>query len=155
MNVGYTGSKQSSPSFQFHAVTPNTLPDLARFSMQHGKFRYCSCMRWRLTSTQFQRSTKEERVAALEGLVRQGTPVGVFAYAEGEPVGWRSIRLRSFCRCPDHRGVSGRAGLPPVHLYGIPCDLCQSRLPRRDAGGAGPAGDAVSREVRARHDPIL
>ena len=61
---------------------------------QHGKFRYCSCMRWRMTSTEYRRSTQEERGAALEGLVRQGTPVGVLAYEEGEPLAWCSIAPR-------------------------------------------------------------
>src|SRR5262245_18373702 len=74
---------------QFLPVTGDRLPELARFSKGHGKFRYCSCMRWRLTSTQFKCSTKDSRVAALEQLVEAGTPVGVLAYAEREPVGWR------------------------------------------------------------------
>jgi len=79
---------------EFHPVTPERLPELERFSRQHGKFRYCSCMRWRMTSAEYQRSTKESRVAALEGLVHQGTPVGVLAYMDGEPVGWCSIAPR-------------------------------------------------------------
>ncbi len=86
--------KQATPKWQFHSVTREWLPDLGRFSEQHGKFRYCSCMRWRMRSAEFQRSTKEGRVAALKGLVRQGTPVGVLAYADGEPVGWCSIAPR-------------------------------------------------------------
>ena len=87
-------TKHATPALQFHPVTRDRLPDLARFSEQHGKFRYCSCMRWRLRSSDFQRSTKEERVAALEGLVREGTPVGVLAYADGEAVGWCSVAPR-------------------------------------------------------------
>jgi len=51
-------------------------------------------LRWRLRSTEFQRSTKESRVAALESLVRDGTPIGVLAYLDGEPVGWCSIAPR-------------------------------------------------------------
>jgi GNAT superfamily N-acetyltransferase len=78
----------------FHPVTPDRLPDLARFSERHGKFRYCSCMRWRLPSTAYQRATKAERIAALDGLVRDGTPIGVLAYIDGEPVGWCSIAPR-------------------------------------------------------------
>lgn len=87
--------EQSSPYFQFHPVTQERLPDLARFSMEHGKFRFCSCMRWRMTSTEFQRSTKDERAAALEGLVRQGIPIGVLAYTEGKPIAWCSIAPRA------------------------------------------------------------
>ncbi len=89
-----TLKKQATPNLQFHPVTRERLPDLTRFSEQHGKFCYCSCMRWRMRSTEFHRSTKEGRVAALERLVRQDTPVGVLAYADGNPVGWCSIAPR-------------------------------------------------------------
>jgi len=47
-----------------------------------------------MTSSEFHRSTKEARVAALEGMVRQNIPVGVLAYGDGEPVGWCSIAPR-------------------------------------------------------------
>lgn len=90
--------KQAISKLQFHPVTRERLADLARFSEQQGKFRYCSCMRWRMRSTEFRRSTKEGRVAALEGLVRQGTPVGILAYSDGEPVGWCSIAPRQTYR---------------------------------------------------------
>jgi len=89
-----TSKKQTTPKWQFRPVTRERLPDLAQFSEQHGKFRYCSCMRWRMRSTEFQRSTKEGRVVALEGLVRQGAPIGILAYKEGKPVGWCSIAPR-------------------------------------------------------------
>ncbi len=79
---------------EYHPVTPNRLPDLDRFSEQHGTFRYCSCMRWRLRSAEYQRSSKEERIASLDDLVRQGQPVGVLAYQDGEPVGWCSVAPR-------------------------------------------------------------
>lgn len=79
---------------EFHPVTQERLADLANFSERHGKFRYCSCMRWRMTSSEFQRATKESRVAALEDLVSHGTPVGVLAYLRGDPVGWCSVAPR-------------------------------------------------------------
>ena len=81
-------------SLSFHPVTCERLSDLACFSAQHGKFRYCSCMRWRMRSTDFGRSTKEGRVAALERLVLDGKPIGVLAYLDGEPVGWCSVAPR-------------------------------------------------------------
>jgi GNAT superfamily N-acetyltransferase len=80
--------------FEFHPVTQARLPDLVRFSERHGKFRYCSCMRWRLVSADYKRSTKESRAAALNDLVRQDMPVGVLAYQDGEPVGWCSVAPR-------------------------------------------------------------
>src|SRR5437764_9831890 len=87
-------STPEAPILEFHAITAERLADLARFSAQHGKFRYCSCMRWRLPSTAFQHSTTEGRVAALDALVCQGVPVGVLAYRDGEPVGWCSVAPR-------------------------------------------------------------
>lgn len=92
MTNGQAGSADAP--LRFHPVTAERLADLDRFSTQHGKFRYCSCMRWRMTSTEFRRSTVEERVAALEGLVRRGTPVGILAYAETGPVAWCSVAPR-------------------------------------------------------------
>ena len=86
--------KPAVPVLQFHPVTRERLPDLAQFSEAHGKFRYCSCMRWRLRSTEFQRSTKDQRVAALDALVCEQIPIGVLAYADGEPVGWCSVAPR-------------------------------------------------------------
>jgi GNAT superfamily N-acetyltransferase len=80
--------------YEFHPVTPERLPDLARFSEAHGKFRYCSCMRWRLASADYKRSTKERRIAALDALVQQEMPVGVLAYRDGEPIGWVSVAPR-------------------------------------------------------------
>ncbi len=85
---------QDTPNFQFHRVTPQRLPDLAAFSQCHGKFRYCSCMRWRMTSAEFRRSSKEQRIAALEALACTGAPVGILAYHEGEPVAWCSVAPR-------------------------------------------------------------
>lgn len=79
---------------EFHPVTIERLSDLDRFSVLHGKFRYCSCMRWRLTSATYQQSSKETRIARLDDLVRTGEPVGILGY-EGEiPVGWCSIAPR-------------------------------------------------------------
>lgn len=78
----------------FRPVTPDNLDDLERFSSAHGKFRYCSCMRWRMTSTEFSRSDKAKRIEALRGEVASGRPTGVLAYADGVPVGWCSIAPR-------------------------------------------------------------
>ena len=84
----------SITSLTFHPVTSERLHDLRRFSEMHGKFRYCSCMRWRLTSTDYQHSTKTSRIAKLDQLVCQNESVGVLAYQGTTPVGWCSIAPR-------------------------------------------------------------
>lgn len=94
MSESVSSARQAAPHITFHPVTSDRLTDLQRFSERHGKFRYCSCMRWRLISGDYQRSTKESRIAALEDLVLRDTPVGVLAYLDGEPIGWCSIAQR-------------------------------------------------------------
>ena len=105
--------------FQYHPVTPERLADLARFSAQHGKFRYCSCMRWRLTSADYQRSTKESRAAALDELVRRGTPVGVLAYVDVDPVGWCSIASRETYAALERSRALPRVDDAPVWSGGL------------------------------------
>ena len=118
--------KETTPKLKFHPVTPARLPDLERFSEAHGKFRYCSCMRWRLRSIEFQRSTKEKRVAALEGLVQEGTPVGVLAYLDGEPVGWCSIAPRETYGALEHYRALPRIDAAPV--WSVVCFFVDRRV---------------------------
>ncbi|MEJ2738082.1 MAG: GNAT family N-acetyltransferase [Anaerolineae bacterium] len=122
-------NEQSGSEFQFQPVTPERLPDLARFSTEHGKFRYCSYMRWRTTSTEFRRSTKEDRVAALAGLVRQGTPTGVLAYAEGKPIAWCSIAPRESYRALERYRALPRIDDLPV--WSVVCFYVDRRFRRR------------------------
>jgi GNAT superfamily N-acetyltransferase len=111
---------------EFHPVTQVRLPDLARFSERHGKFRYCSCMRWRLASSDYKRSTKESRVAALDDLVCQGTPVGVLAYQDGEPVGWCSVAPRATYAALERFRALPRLDDAPV--WSVVCFFVDSRL---------------------------
>jgi GNAT superfamily N-acetyltransferase len=111
---------------EFHPVTRERLPDLARFSEQHGKFRYCSCMRWRLTSGEFKNSTKESRVAQLEDLVRNGTPVGVLAYLNGQPVGWCSVAPRDSYRALERYRALARLDESPV--WSVVCFFVDRRI---------------------------
>src|SRR5438874_2462817 len=75
---------------------PSTIEhaDPGAFSRHHGKFGYCSCMRWRLPSAQYQKLGREGRAAALRDLVSAGRPVGVLAYQGGQAVGWCSVAPR-------------------------------------------------------------
>lgn len=127
-------STQEAPILEFHPVTPERLADLARFSEQHGKFRYCSCMRWRMTSTDYQRSTTESRVAALDELVRQGTPVGVLAYLDGDPVGWCSLAPRETYAALERSRTLPRVDDAPV--WSVVCFFVARRV-RRQGGTLG------------------
>src|ERR1700682_2102600 len=115
----------------FHPVTPERLPELARFLEQHGKFRYCACMRWRMPSSQFSRSTKEGRVDALGRLVHDGTPIGVLAYLDQEPVGWCSVAPRA---C--YAGLERYRALPRMDewpVWSVVCFFVSARIRRSGA----------------------
>jgi hypothetical protein len=78
---------EKTSQIQYRPVTSETLDDLTTFSGCHGKFQYCSCMRWRMRSTEYQKSTKEIRTEKLKKMVSAGSPVGILAYAGNEPIG--------------------------------------------------------------------
>ena len=105
---------QANSHLFFLPVTAERLPDLEEFSQCHGKFRYCSRMRWRLTSSVFRRSSKEDRVAALQKLVRTGTPVGILAYSGTTPVGWCSVAPRESYPALERSRVLPRIDDTPV-----------------------------------------
>lgn len=120
----------ASSQFGFKPATRATLEDLDAFSRANGKFRYCSCMRWRPTSSDFKRSTKEERVAELQRRVRAGAPVGVLAYAGGVPVGWCSVAPRESYAALDRFRALARVDDVPV--WSVACFFID-----RDARRAG------------------
>lgn len=114
---------------QFHPVTPERLGDLARFSEGHGRFRYCSCMRWRMRSTEFQRSTKEGRIAALSALVAGERPVGILAYSGSDPVGWCSVAPRE-----GYDGLERYRALPRIDdapVWSVVCFFVDRRVRRQ------------------------
>lgn len=113
----------------FWPVTPERLPDLERFAARHGKFRYCACMRWRMTSTQFRDSTPPERLAALTALVLAGTPIGILGYAMDEPVAWCSVAPRETYAALERYRALPRLDAAPV--WAIACFFVASAYRRQ------------------------
>ena len=67
-----------------------------------------------MTSSEFRRSTKDERVAALEALVRAGTAVGILAFSGATPVGWCSVAPRASYAALERSRVLPRVDDTPV-----------------------------------------
>ena len=86
-------------------------------------------MRWRLASTVYKNSTKESRVAKLDGLVRKRVPVGVLAYADGEPVGWCSIAPRETYDALERYRALPRLDNEPV--WAVVCFFMDSKVRRQ------------------------
>ena len=86
--------KQETPDVEFHPLTADRWRDLVALFEHHGNAGYCWCMTWRITSAEYRQLTSSGRKQALESLVRAGTPTGILAYRQGEPVGWCSVAPR-------------------------------------------------------------
>lgn len=52
-------------------------------------------MRWRMTSSEYRKSSKAERNDKLFARVLKGEATGILAYNENRPVGWCSVAPRS------------------------------------------------------------
>ena len=79
-----------------------------------------------MRSAEFQRSTKTERAAELEGMVQRGVPIGVLAYAGGEPIGWCSIAPRE-----TYQALERYRALPPVDdapVWSVVCFFVDRRF---------------------------
>jgi GNAT superfamily N-acetyltransferase len=84
----------TAPALEFHPLTPDRWPDLVALFDHHGNPGYCWCMTWRLTSTRYSQLDSAGRRQAMASLVKAGTPTGILAYQDGEPIGWCSIAPR-------------------------------------------------------------
>ena len=88
-------SPNGAPSdLRYFPVTSERLADLSHFSVEFGRFGYCSCMRWRMSSTEYRRSSKEDRAQALAARVIDGEPTGILAYDSNRPIAWCSVGPR-------------------------------------------------------------
>jgi GNAT superfamily N-acetyltransferase len=114
---------------EYHPVTAERRADLAQFSEAHGKFRYCSCMRWRMTSAEFKRSTTESRAATLNHLAAADAPVGVLAYVDGEPVGWVAVAPREALGALERFKALARIDEKPV--WSVTCFFIDRRVRRQ------------------------
>ncbi len=48
----------------------------------------CLCQYWRMSSSDYSRAGREERLSALRAQLAETPPAGMLAYLDGEPVGW-------------------------------------------------------------------
>lgn len=98
----------------FHPVDPSRWPDLVSLFEHHGNPGYCWCMRWRAPSNEFNSLKADGRRAALQRRVRDGVPIGILGYRNGEPVGWCSIAPRETYTALERSRVLKRVDDQPV-----------------------------------------
>ena len=106
----------------FAPVTPERWPDLARLFERRGGPSHCWCMVWRDLPGRQRRSPAAKR-AALEDRVSRGVPVGVLAYADGEPVAWCSGAPRE-----TYRDLGGADDPPGTSVWAVVCFFANREL---------------------------
>ncbi|RQP20179.1 MAG: GNAT family N-acetyltransferase [Parapedobacter sp.] len=75
-------------------MDPSNWADFEILFQSKGGPSYCWCMVWRMTSAELKQNTSANRKTFIEQRVQSGTPIGLFAYADKEPIAWCSIAPR-------------------------------------------------------------
>jgi GNAT superfamily N-acetyltransferase len=117
------------PKLSFRTLTRSRWADFEKLFGKRGACAGCWCMWWRITRSEFDRTTGAERRRAMRKIVESGEVPGLLGYAGREPVGWVSVAPRE--RFP----VLGRSRtLRPVDdtpVWSIVCFFIRKDFRRR------------------------
>ena len=75
-------------------VTKTNWSDFETLFESKGAPKYCWCMAWRMTKDESKQNTSANRKKYIHQRVSAGTPIGLLAYENGEPIGWCSVAPR-------------------------------------------------------------
>jgi len=87
--------QEPSNDLQFKNVDASTWNDFVQLFESKGGPKYCWCMAWRSTSEEVREDNSQERKTAMQSRVDAGTPIGLLAYLDENPVAWCSIAPKS------------------------------------------------------------
>ncbi|MBN8231845.1 GNAT family N-acetyltransferase [Corallococcus macrosporus] len=103
----------------FHPVDTSRWKDFERFFETPGAPKYCWCMAWRTHGTEARDFSSADRKAAMRSRVKDGVPVGILGYLDGEPVAWCSIAPRPTYR--NNLGGPTVDGEKPERVWSLAC----------------------------------
>ena len=75
-------------------VDKATWKDFEALFESKGAPSYCWCMAWRMTRQELKDNNSVSRKMFIKSRISSGTPIGLLAYAEGNPVAWCSVGPR-------------------------------------------------------------
>jgi GNAT superfamily N-acetyltransferase len=92
MNMATTSKIKIKP------VDKSTWEDFEKLFSSKGSPSYCWCMAWRMTTEELKHNNSKSRKQFIKQRVSSGTPIGLLAYTEDEPIAWCSIAPRETYR---------------------------------------------------------
>lgn len=111
---------------EIHRVSTDRWRDMERLFESSGRLRGCWCMIFRAgLNGKVPPPSGGARKKAMRDLVKTDVPVGLLAYADGEPVGWCSVAPRS--TFPALAGV----GSPDEPVWSITCFYLKAEYRRK------------------------
>ncbi len=117
----------SPADLAFAPVDPSRRIDFERLFEARGGPGYCWCMAMRRDEAGGIPRTNAERKRAIVSKIRRGTPVGILAYHNGEPVAWCSVAPRKTLAV--YRGLDWPEGDPST-VWSINCFYVKRALRR-------------------------
>lgn len=121
----------NAAGYEFREVETTTWGDFEALFEARGGPKYCWCMVFRAPPGRSHARDNPERKAEMRRRVSAGEPVGILAYAEGEPVGWCSIApVGTFQRLGKDIDTS-REGVWALACFFVPRRLRGQGLSRR------------------------
>ncbi|MEZ4501615.1 MAG: GNAT family N-acetyltransferase [Dehalococcoidia bacterium] len=136
------------PDLEVHDVDQTRWPDFVRLFEAPGGPKYCWCGVWRNWRDAPGATVRQQKRATIEAQVRDGTPVGLLAYLDGEPAGWCSVAPRE-----TFRPLGGVEDEPERLVWSLVCFYVPRR--RRGTGIAGRLLDAaIERATEAGADVL-
>lgn len=109
-----------------HEVDPARWPDLVRLFEARGGPHYCWCLVWRESSAARAAMDRDARREAMAARVETGTPVGLLAYLDSDPVAWCSVGPRE-----TFRPLGGIDHPPAVTVWSVVCFYVQRQYRRQ------------------------
>lgn len=104
---------------RFAEVTKATQGDFEKLFESKGAPSYCWCMAWR-DMTNRQQASNAERKAGMMSRIAAGTPIGILAYSDGEPVGWCSVAPRGTYRKLSRQQDDAEEGIWSIACFYVP-----------------------------------
>jgi len=91
-----------------HPLTPERWGDFQSLFEHHGAAGGCWCLWWRMSRSEFSRTSREEKKTCMLKIVQENRVPGIIGYLEEQPVAWCSIAPRGEFPTLDHSRVLAR-----------------------------------------------